>query len=767
MNALLELRKPFESRVGTAAGGPARIPTGTHVEAGKLLALSGELSKLLECWPQDSLTGDGMLIEAHYRGIVAKSNRMTRLLRPAPDIPVNRSVAGARFDHAGDGSPRHVITHFVPQETVSQTITLLRRYAAYMHDSPQFNGSITSTALDAFNRGKQELPDGMYKTEFAQIVKDSYYVQSFTIPEGLHHATTGTFITLFDTGRITVKKLMDHLDIAQTDYQIVDNLTFIANTETVIDRIRRATPYLVSMSAALDDFSQEPLFRPTVFRQQAPLIPPPVNEPTVGVLDTGFCNSSYCSDWVTQENCLHGLDMSIADMVHGTEVSSIIVDGPSLNPWLDDGCGRFRVRHFTIARAGANSALTILENIERIVTNNLDIKVWNLSLGTDTEVSENYISPIAALLDRLQYTYDVIFIVAGTNLPADALPHTSMRIGSPADSINSIVVNACNAAEAPASYSRQGPVLEFFHKPDIAYYGGDRDLRIRVCTPQGITEDDGTSLAAPWITRKIAYLIHVMGFPRQTAKALLIDSASTWRSANDTDWKNSGFGIPPIHIGDMLEAPNNEIRFTVSGVSRQYETYQFQLPIPIDNKGRHPFMARATLCYFPQCDRHQGVDYTKTELDLHFGRLKPPSEAKLRKNPNAKATIEPVNGNMQSTARQINLPEHVVRPLYRKWDNVKHISDVEKSRFAARKTYTSQGFWGISVLAKERWESKRGEQPHPLPFSMVVTLREMEGRNRIEDFKQQCMTWGWTVNAVTVENRIDVYNEGEQEIDFE
>lgn len=126
-----------------------------------------------------------------------------------------------------------------------------------------------------------------------------------------------------------------------------------------------------------------------------------------------------------------------------------------------------------------------------------------------------------------------------------------------------------------------------------------------------------------------------------------------------------------------------------------------------------------------------------------------------------------MTGNMQSAPQQINLPEYIVRPLYRKWDNVKHIADVEKNRFAARKTYTPQGFWGISVLAKERWNPQHEERPHPLPFSMVVTLREMEGRNRIEDFKQQCMTWGWMVNAITIENRIDIYNEGEQEIEFE
>ena len=147
--------------------------------------------------------------------------------------------------------------------------------------------------------------------------------------------------------------------------------------------------------------------------------------------------------------------------------------------------------------------------------------------------------------------------------------------------------------------------------------------------------------------------------------------------------------------------------------------------------------------------------------------MKPPSAKKLKKNPDAKSTIEYVNGKAQAGSQQINLPEGAARPRYRKWDNVKHISDIEKNRFAARKTYTPQGFWGISLLAKERWERKAEDGPRSLPFSVVVTLREMEGRNRIEDFKRECMAWGWRVDAITIENRVYIYNEGEQEIDFE
>ena len=70
---------------------------------------------------------------------------------------------------------------------------------------------------------------------------------------------------------------------------------------------------------------------------------------------------------------------------------------------------------------------------------NRDIKVWNLSLGSAMEIDPNFISPEAAELDKIQYEYDVIFVVAGTNKKKDS---DIDKIGAPADSLNSLVVNA-------------------------------------------------------------------------------------------------------------------------------------------------------------------------------------------------------------------------------------------------------------------------------------------------------------------------------------
>lgn len=54
-----------------------------------------------------------------------------------------------------------------------------------------------------------------------------------------------------------------------------------------------------------------------------------------------------------------------------------------------------------------------------------------------------------------------------------------------------------------------------------------------------------------------------------------------------------------------------------------------------------------------------------------------------------------------------------------------------------------------------------------LRFGVVVTLKEINGINRIDDFIQQCNLKGWLVNRVNIENRIDIYQTADEEITFE
>ncbi|MGL4987327.1 MAG: S8 family serine peptidase, partial [Treponemataceae bacterium] len=335
------------------------------------------------------------------------------------------------------------------------------------------------------------------------------------------------------------------------------------------------------------------------------------------------------------------------------------------------------------------------------------------------------------------------FIISGTNKS-----HTHVdekKLGAPADSINSLVVNSVDFDGVPADYSRIGPVLSFFKKPDICYYGGTRENPIIVYAPYGVHKTSGTSFAAPWITRKIGFLIYKMGFTKEIAKALVIDSAAEWKLPEFSSAK-VGYGLVPTLINDITQSKADEIKFIISGVSELYDTYNYNIPVPIHQESQ-PFIAKATLCYFPKCSRNQGVDYTDTELDLYFGRI-------------AHDKINTINRNIQTDQC---LKEEKARKSFRKWDNVKIIRDEVKKNQRARKLY-GDGRWGISLKTKERLSGNAGKG---LNFGIVVTLKEITGQNRIEEFIKLCSLRGWIVNKINTKNIIDVYIKAEEDIRFE
>lgn len=246
----------------------------------------------------------------------------------------------------------------------------------------------------------------------------------------------------------------------------------------------------------------------------------------------------------------------------------------------------------------------------------------------------------------------------------------------------------------------------------------------------------------------MAYLIHVMGLTREVAKALLIDSAAKW-SANGRISDSIGYGVVPKRIEDVLSTSDDEIKFFITGTTEDYETYNYNLPVLVVD-GKHPFYARAVMIYFPHCDRNQGVDYTSTEMDIHFGRVQPNGKLKT------------IDDNKQSEEGQV-LYEEDAREIYRKWDNVKRVCEEIKGRAVPRKSYES-GMWGISILTKDRVTTKNKEA---LQFGLVITLKEMYGKNRINEFIKSCMARNWLVTRLDVQNQVDIYTRAEEEIEFE
>lgn len=743
MNSILELKgKRFEQESRRGGGGGASMNSKVVVTTTHINRLISQLKDIQTFWGDEERAFTGVLISVHYNKIVAKSNRISGLFKGTES---NTCVVGAKFD---DSKSKHIITYYISSQDIDTSIQLLNDARDMLET--HFHGQMNKTCHE--DRDHSHFPAAYFtnksfsKSIFKRIIADVSYIESFQvdIPK---LEDTSSIITLYNVG-IDTQVLLQHIGINIMRSRILDHRSVYLDANQ-LQVLSQKMPYLVAMST-IDLSTLTVDSNQSEYETSDALIFAPTIEPTIGVIDTLFDERVYFSNWVEyHEMVSKDIPRDANDYKHGTAVSSIIVDGPRMNPWLDDHCGHFKVRHFGVAVGQQFSSFSIIKQIKSIIADNLDIKVWNISLGSNQEINDNFISAEAAVLDQIQFEYDVIFVIAGTNRSSESI----IKIGSPADSINGIVVNAVTKFGVSTQYSRCGLALSFFAKPDVSYYGGSSEQYMKVCEPLGPVLVGGTSYAAPWIARKLSYLIDIVGLRREVAKALIIDAAKGWNKAPTADeiaWY--GHGIVPIDINEILQSKDDEIKFLISDVSEKWNTYNYEFPVPMDSN-EYPYIARATMCYFPMCNRSQGVDYTNTELNLHFGRI------------NDKGKIIAINDdkqNTEQTGRLRYLLEEEARKQFRKWDNVKYITERSDKRFESKKSYTNKN-WGMEIKTSNRLDPRDG---FGVRFGVVVTLKEINGVNRIDEFIRNCNLRGWIVNRLDVENRIDIHKKINEEIEL-
>lgn len=743
MNNVLELKgKRFVQASKTIGGGGPAMNGRVLVTHQQIESLISKLHSIKDFWEHENTPFDGVLISVHYNKIVAKTNRISGIFKGDKS---NYSIVGAKFNEEKN---KHIITYYLDIEDLDKSIELLQNTSNIL--ASYFSNGINKDLFESktsFN--KIDFHEfSLSKTSFKQIVADVSYIENFEI-EKASQQFKESIITLYNIGMDT-KKLFKEIGIDILSNRIIDNQTVFLD-ENQLKILYEKAPYLVSMTTTnLSELSPEDFIEH--YQQDIMYIPKPTIEPTIGVIDTLFDKNVYFSEWVEYHDLVdENIPKSQHDYRHGTAVSSLIVDGPRLNPWLNDGCGRFKVRHFGVACGAQFSSFTIIKQIKQIITENQDIKVWNLSLGSNKEINDNFISAEASILDQIQFENDIIFVVSGTNKPNENIT----KIGSPADSINSMVVNSVTKNGLSTKYSRKGLALSFFAKPDVSYYGGSEEQYIQVCEPTGAAFVAGTSFAAPWISRKLSFLIDVLGLNREIAKAMIIDSARGWNeSPTPEEVSLYGHGVVPIKIDDIIQTQDDEIKFVVTDISEKWNTYNYLFPIPMKDD-KYPYFARATMCYFPICDKSQGVDYTNTELNLHFGRIK--DDGSLNEINDDKQNQNDIISGYKSF-----ILEGEARTRFRKWDNVKYISEKPKSRKIPKSSYTNKN-WGMEIKTNNRLDPADGIG---LRFGVVVTLKEMNGINRIDDFIKNCNLNGWLVNIIDIQNRIDIHEKVNEEIDF-
>lgn len=757
MNKIVNLSGDIYSDKNLSSGGGPHITPGDNLCSEKAKDLKRQIKNSIDDWKSLNAICDP-IISIRYTRIIPKSLRMGYLFKKYW-VPVNKTIIGASYN---SDNTKHIIVYRLSIDVLEDAIKKLETLISILDE--KFNGKISSDdmkvlfySLNYLNeeqkRRRHIISEWVIRkfkslSEFGQLVQDVYFIDAVYIDKVSINKNESMYVSFYDIG-LDEEELFSKLGLFPGIDKIGNNKDGYAYllTPDQIKSVSSRYPYLISM-CGLDMNTIPPCVFGNSIRENIE-ISDPFDEPVIGVLDGCFDSSVYFSKWVEYHNIGES-----RNKLHGTAVASLLVDGPTLNPDLEDGCGRFRVRLFSVMDDNEYlSQFDFYSRIESIVKKNTDIKVWNISLGAKQEIDKYSISPVAALLDQLQIENDIIFVVCGTNNNSKNIQYP--YVGSPADSVNSIVVNSVNKDGSIPDYARRGPVLGFYQCPDLCAVGGDSANPLYAYSSNGLSQVHGTSFATCWVARKLAYLIYKLNFSREAAKALLIDAAYGWNSITDGDKRFLlGCGILPKRIEDVINTQESEIKVILKGNCELYKTYSYRIPVPCVEK-KFPFFAKATLCYFPKCSRKQGVDYTITELDLHFGRM----------DNNGK--VKSINNNRQGDNLILNLPEEIAKKEFRKWDSVKHICEEIRPNAKFRNVLTDSsdkpfGFWGFYVLKKARTEAS----DEKINFALILTFKSIDGKNRFTEFVQYARANGWIATELDAKVMTEVYDKGQVEIDF-
>ena len=686
--------------------------------------------ELKDFWYKNQDYIDGSIIQIDYYDLVPKTKRVKVLFE---GTGFKNNIVGAKYSYYES----HVGISIIYRSALLKDFDLLLEKFKKIKDfiTLHFGGTID---YSSFNEKYHDIRPlfSLTKNNFVTLLLEISRVRAITYPKDKFQPKEDQIVKFY----VNPSELKKPLNLHVLNSSIYNGVALLSKRD--LEYVQLNAPYLVSQGF-------EKKYANPIDEDNKPVeidvepLEDPKNEKIIGVIDGAMFKNTYFSQWVESEDLRTNQDYSNLDkLFHATKVCSILIHGGNINKslGLDDKCGHFKIKHFAVLD-DYTDVFDICDRIEKAVReNHKKIKVWNLSLGTDSEIPENFISPLACLLDRLQNELDIIFVVSATNKPKSFFVDDDYKIGSPADSINSLVVGSVRMSDKKrASYARKGGVLNFFVKPDISFYGGDVDQCVYAFNGCQYVKCKGTSFAAPFVTRKLAFLMYNAGLSREEAKALLIHTSCEWKEKQD-DYEHIGRGIVYSDIESILSSPDDEIRFIFSNNTQACNSNNYSLPIPLNANGKSPFSVKATMCYFPSCSANYGVDYTNIEVDFKFGPV----------GDNGLSSIK--DDGQYELGRYIN--EKTARLEFCKWDNVKHIYCVGPKTNNGIKRAAKWGF-KLTTSYRNGFENLSKSSKYQFPVGIVVTLKSVDGVNRANQFRRDIERTTWEISQIDVKNIIE------------
>lgn len=351
--------------------------------------------------------------------------------------------------------------------------------------------------------------------------------------------------------------------------------------------------------------------------------------PSVGVFDGGADTSiPHLGRWVINEDITEAPEDTEL-LQHGTAVCGAILYGA--RPDQECPTPAFTIRSFRVLPAPKQHGIQELELYQLIrmieetvkADKNKEIKTYVLSFGPDRPTEDDEIDPFTAILDRLAFEHDVLFIIAVGNNGECSPPFD--RIQPPADAINGLGVGAYildsqgNPTRAP--YSCKGPGrCGNTVKPDIHMFGGYREQPFCVFEAGGngsCIESMGTSFSAPLAASVAGNLLYraddISTLTPQTTKALMIHKAFL------EDWDPSlGWGPLSCPLNEMVGCTQSNVTLLYNGRLPLNKRTLLQIPFYNDIAQKGSVKISWTLVYATDVAPSMPDEYTLGGAQVRF-----------------------------------------------------------------------------------------------------------------------------------------------------
>lgn len=366
--------------------------------------------------------------------------------------------------------------------------------------------------------------------------------------------------------------------------------------------------------------------------------------PVVGILDSGIAEIPHLKNWLCEDKTTSFTDDE-TNRGHGTFVSGIVEYGDELIGKECSGATGCKLYDATVISKYYKTMFEdeVIANIRDAISHRPDIKIWNMSIGTEITADEQEFSDYAKELDCIQDEFDVLIVKSAGNCPE--LPIPVSRIAVPADSVRSLVVGSIahkkrefDRAEenCPSPFSRKGRGPSHIIKPEVVSYGGNAGVDdngqltespvLSFTLDGGIIGKTGTSFSTPRVTAIAAGLQMKMGesFNPLLAKALIIHSAhypTEMKMEMGDKLKYAGFGLP-ASCNKILYNDKFETTLILQDTLEKghfIEILDFPFPQSMIENGYFYGNIQVTLVSKPILSSSQGAEYCQSNLKVMLG----------------------------------------------------------------------------------------------------------------------------------------------------